>query len=281
MMAAALEAISEKGKQVVFTGLEQISRNSKIKCLKDIPYGDEAGQLLDLYQPVDQPVRHTLLFIHGGSWQYGNKNEYAFIGQSLARRGIATLVMGYRLFPRARYPGFVEDAASALAWYSLSSGYYGLENTPLFLMGHSAGAHIALLVALDQEFSRQYAFQQDMIKGVVSLAGVYSFRPEKSALYQQIFPADLSGENYARVKPVNFVRPDGIPLYLLHGRKDRTVACRSAERMYKNALLAGHPVFLEVRENDGHYAILFDFFRFSPRHEATASALEYFMQDHS
>lgn len=276
-----LEAVSEKARRTLFFGLKQITRTRSVSCIADIPYGNLPEQRVDLYMPVNAQPRYTVIFIHGGSWQYGNKDEYAFMGQSLARRGIATLVMDYRLYPVADYPAFVEDAARMLAWHATSSAFYGLENRPLYLMGHSAGAHIAMLAVMDPDFASQYGFSVPNVKGIISLAGVYSFRPEKSPVYQKIFPAEQCGENYRKVKPVNFVRESGVPLYILHGRKDTTVACRSAERMYKNALLAGHPVFLKVRENDGHYALLFDFVAYSPGHEATLGAIETFMQDYS
>lgn len=278
-MEAVIEAISEKGKQAVFFGLQKLTRNNRITIRKDIPYGELPQQTLDIYQPATGAAEFTLLFVHGGSWQFGHKNEYAFMGQALASQGITTLVIDYRLFPQVNYPEFVNDVARALSWFAESAEFYGLDQAPLFLMGHSAGSHIALLAALDPDFSRAFGYRQDMIHGVICLAGVYSFRPEKSRLYQQIFPAELSGEQYHKVKPLNFLTPGGTPLYLLHGRKDATVACRSAERMYKNALLVGHPVTLDVRENYGHYAMLFDFLNYGAGHRKTMAALQGFMRD--
>ena len=278
-MPSIFQIASEQGKQALFYGLKQITRSHAIKHYRDISYGELPEQMLDLYLPADTEPTACVIFIHGGSWQFGNRKEYAFVGQSLARQGIATLVVGYRLFPQVKYPEFVCDVARALAWCEVTSSDYGLAELPLYLMGHSAGAHIALLAGLDPIFAGDFGYHRELIRGIICMAGVYSFRPENSALYQQIFPAAACGEQYAQVKPVNFVCRDGIPLYILHGRKDSTVACRSAERMYKNALLAGHPVDLDIRENYGHYAMLFDFLNYGAQQRLTLDRLQQFMRN--
>lgn len=280
-MDAVFEALAQRSQQVLFSGLKRITQTKQVSALFDVPYGQEPRHTLDIFQPVGVETQYTLLFIHGGSWQYGSKDYYAYLGQALAKQGIASVVINYRLFPQARYPEFVDDAAMALAWMRTSGDYYGLNEAPLFLMGHSAGAHIALLATLDEGFAQRFGYDVQPIKGVICLAGVYSFRPENSPTFQKIFPSTASGSDYGQVKPVNFVKSNGVPLYLLHGRKDKTVACRSAERMYKNALLAGHPVFLDIRENYGHSDMLFDFLEFRSGHKDFMASLRAFMQDNA
>ncbi|MCG8671263.1 MAG: alpha/beta hydrolase [Pseudomonadales bacterium] len=278
-METILESIALRGQEAVLLGLKQITKSADVKVVKDIPYGELARQHLDLYIPTTQKPRYTLMFIHGGGWRTGHKDMYGFLGHALAKRGIATMVINYRLYPEASYPEFVNDAALALGWLETSGAYYGLSQAPLFLMGHSAGAHIAMLSTMDESFSQQFGYSADRIKGIISMAGVYSFCPEKSELYQKIFPIQHSGENYADTKPLNFVADNGVPIYILHGRQDKTVACRSAERMYKNALLANHPVFIDVRENYGHTELLFEFVDYWPKHKAHMTKLDAFMRD--
>lgn len=277
-MGIVLNTLSEQGKRALFYGLKQLTSTDDITTHQDVAYGELPQQRLDIYLPSTPPTA-CVMFIHGGSWQFGHRKEYAFVGQALARQGVAALVLGYRLFPQVSYPEFVCDAARALAWFRRSSASYGLAETSLYLMGHSAGAHIALLAGLDGIFAQDFGYTQELIRGIICLAGVYSFRPEKSVLFQKIFPAALCGDNYRQVKPVNLVSRDGTPLYLLHGRKDNTVACRSAERMYKNALLAGHPVDLDIRENYGHYAMLFDFLNYGNQQRLTLERLQQFMRN--
>ena len=281
MLSTVASVLTEQGSQAFFFGLKQLTRSSEVCSVKDIPYGELQRQSLDIYRPRQQLARYTVVFIHGGSWRFGNKDQYAYVGQALAKRGINCVVLNYRLFPAAVYPQFVNDVAQALVWLQASGRYYGINNVPLFLMGHSAGAHLAMLAAMDERIAIKTGFDRAQVKGIFSLAGVYSFRPENSALYQRIFPLEASGENYLNTKPINFVKEVGVPIYMLHGRQDKTVACRSAERMYKNALLAKHPIYLEIRENYGHVEPLFEFVSLAPNHSQLMGTLEQFMQDHS
>lgn len=277
-MEQLLEAAAQKGSDALLFGLNRIAKKGATKAIKNIPYASGERHTLNLFLPKHRKVEKVLMFIHGGTWQYGDKDQYDFIGQALARRGIACVVVNYRLFPETSYPGFVNDIAHALKWLQTSGEHYGLDGAPLFLMGHSAGAHIALLASLDRNFSQTVGYSLAPIKGVICLAGVYSFRPENSETFQKIFPLSQSGENYASVKPINHLSDNGIPLFILHGRNDATVACRSAERMYKNAMLANHPVFLSVRENYGHSELLFEFVEWWPGHGTAMADLDDFMK---
>jgi acetyl esterase/lipase len=109
----------------------------------DIAYGPLPRQKLDLYRPVaPRADGKAVIFFYGGSWDSGSKADYLFVAQALASRGITTIIPDYRLYPEVRFPTFLEDAAQATRW---AGDRVGLPK--LFVMGHSAGAHIALMLA--------------------------------------------------------------------------------------------------------------------------------------
>src|ERR1700754_1905543 len=109
----------------------------------DIAYGPLPRQKLDLYLPeAPRPDGKWVIFFYGGSWDSGAKGNYLFVAQALASRGVTTVIADYRLYPEVRFPAFVEDAARATRW---AADRVGLSK--LFVMGHSAGAHIALMLA--------------------------------------------------------------------------------------------------------------------------------------
>ena len=109
----------------------------------DLPYGPLPRQRLDFYAPVaPRADGKTVVFFYGGAWRQGDKADYLFLGQALASRGIGVVVADYRLFPNVRYPAFIQDGALAVGW---SARRFGSER--LFLMGHSAGAYIASMLA--------------------------------------------------------------------------------------------------------------------------------------
>ena len=144
----------------------------------DQAYGPEARQRLDVYQPVppvaDAPI---VVFFYGGSWSSGRRQDYRFVGEALASRGIVTLVADYRLSPQVRYPVFVQDSALALGWAARQAATLGASPQRLFVMGHSAGAYNAAMLALDPRWLDAVSMAPGQLAGWVGLAGPYDFLP--------------------------------------------------------------------------------------------------------
>lgn len=245
------------------------------RVIRNLHYGRESRQQLDIYLAAGQFRGPHLVFFHGGGWTSGHKNEYAFIGNALSAFGVNCAVVGYRLYPRVRYPAFVEDAALAVGWLQREGARYGFGNGPLYLMGHSAGGHIACLLALDERYRQLTQLDMERIGGVIGLAGAYRFRPENDPVHSQIFAA--AGPDFASAKPVHHVARDKAPLLLLHGSNDATVPLRTAQRMFDAASAVGQPVQLHVQSGYGHVRPLFDFLPFMPNHQKTMALLLSFM----
>lgn len=185
---------------------------------RGIPYGPEERQKLDVYYPevgdVQAPV---VVFFYGGSWRRGDRAKYRFVGQALSSRGYVTVIPDYRLYPDVRFPVFVEDGAASVAWVKehLSQSKNGI-----ILIGHSAGAHLAALLALDERYLSGKGVADTTISGMIGLAGPYAFEPENFRRFRPIFataqPADIS-------QPLSYARSDAPPLLLVHGTDDRVV----------------------------------------------------------
>lgn len=193
-----------------------------------IAYGTDARQKLDIYVPEGAtPAPHpVLVFFHGGAWRDGEREGYGFLGRAFAARGIVTVVADYRKTPMVRFPAFVEDTADAIAWVHANIDKHKGDANRIFAMGHSAGAHIAMLAALDPKWLAAKGLKPDIIKGVIGLAGPYDFLPlttdsSKIALGQ--WP-DL-----AETQPINYARADAPPLFLLTGDKDTVVKPRNSK----------------------------------------------------
>lgn len=157
----------------------------------DLAYGPDPRQRLDLYRPRDDAADAPLaLFFYGGSWNRGERADYRFVGEALAASGVMVAVADYRLFPQVRYPGFVEDGAAALAWLRREH-----PARRLFVMGHSAGAYIAAMLALDARWLAPHGLAPDLLAGWIGLAGPYDFVPIRNPEVQPVFhhpavPAD-------------------------------------------------------------------------------------------
>ncbi len=195
----------------------------------DLPYGDRERQLLDVYTPaISDASAPVVVFLHGGRWSYGSKDDYPFVAQALTARGFVCVVVGYRLYPEVRFPGFVEDAAAAVAWVVANIGRYGGDPDNVFMLGHSAGAHIAALLALDASYLGARSIGPGVFSGVIGISGPYDFLPLDGDDLRDMFGPP---ERYPDSQPVNFANPSVPPMLLLHGREDRTVGARNSKRL--------------------------------------------------
>jgi acetyl esterase/lipase len=161
-----------------------------------LQYGLDARQRLDVYQPV-APVRQAplVVFFYGGNWSSGERADYRFVGEALASSGIVAVVADYRLSPAFRYPVFVQDSARAVAWALQHAADYDADPAKVFVMGHSAGAYNAAMVALDSRWLAAEGLKPARLAGWIGLAGPYDFLPIVEPLTRVAFnwpdtPAD-------------------------------------------------------------------------------------------
>ena len=149
-----------------------------VEVRKDIVYtdgdpADAAKHKLDLYLPKDKKNFPILVFVHGGTWRTGDRVMYAPFGDRFAKLGLGVVIPSYRLMPKNQHPAQIEDVAAAFAWAYKNAAQYGGDPKRIFLIGHSAGGHLAALLALDQEYLKKYDIPQGSIQGVAAISGVY------------------------------------------------------------------------------------------------------------
>jgi acetyl esterase/lipase len=143
-----------------------------------LTYGPDPRQRLDVYQPAGETrAAPVVVFFYGGNWSSGERADYRFVGEALASQGIVAVVADYRLSPAARYPVFVQDSARAVRWARDHAAGYGADPARLFVMGHSAGAYNAAMVALDARWLRAEGMATSELTGWIGLAGPYDFLP--------------------------------------------------------------------------------------------------------
>ncbi len=222
-----------------------------------IPYGPEPRQALDLWRPAttDAPLP-VVVFFYGGAWQEGQRQDYAFVAASLARKGHLVVVPDYRLALQAPYPAFLQDGAAAIAAARRLAPSYNGDPARLVLMGHSAGAHIAAMLALDPQWLAAAGEDHRRIAGLVGLAGPYDFLPiERPDIIRVFAPApDLRA-----TQPVAFAGPHAPPALLLHGTADTTVLPRNSQSLATRLAGSGAPATLKLYDGVGHVGIVLGF----------------------
>lgn len=215
---------------------------------------DAANRLtLDVYAPVNAKAAPVVVFFYGGRWQDGAPADYRFVGQALASQGFVAVLPDYRHYPRVRFPEFVRDAARAVRWAQQQVARYGGDPATIFLMGHSSGAHLAAMLALNPEYLAQEGLKRSALKGMIGLAGAYDFLPLNDADLRDMFGPP---ERFELSQPVTFADGDNPPLLLLHGENDRTVRVRNTRNLAAAVSRAGGAVETVIYPEMSHAWII-------------------------
>ena len=221
---------------------------------RDLAYGSHPRQLLDLYRPAAGPDGlPVLVWFYGGAWQSGRRQDYRFVAARLARRGMLVAVPDYRLHPEAGYPAFLQDAAAAVAHVRRHAAAWGGDPGRIVLAGHSAGAHIAAMLALD----RRWLGLRDGIAGAVGLAGPYDFLPIQGPDIRAVFAA--AAADLRETQPIHHADGTAPPLLLLHGTRDRTCYPRNSLALAARIRAAGGRAEAVLYPGIGHIGIVLGF----------------------
>lgn len=235
-----------------------------------LKYSEHSRGLLDLYEPDNlSESASTVVFFYGGGWKEGKRQEYEFVASAFAKEGFRVVIPDYRLHPEVQFPTFVEDAARAVRWvysYLTSNQDLPTAQAGVYLMGHSSGAHIAALLALDDRYLRAQSVPVGAIRGLIGLSGPYDFLPIGSGYLQSVFPETLREAS----QPINYVSAQAPRTLLIHGEEDDVVEPRNSVRLAQALRSAGVPVELELYPTTNHAEVAA---ALSPRLEFVADTL--------
>ena len=222
----------------------------KIKC--SIAYAGRARHTLDVCRPVRAVAAPVVVFFYGGAWRSGNKDMYRYVAKALARRGYVAVVPDYRIYPEVCYPQFIEDAALAIRWVKDNIAHFGGDPEQLFLMGHSAGAHIAAMLVTDAHWLQQVALSPRDVSGLIGISGPYDFMPLRSPSLATIF----GGMDRPETQPIFHVTPGVPPALLLTGGKDPLVEPGNSIRFAARLRQAGNEAAVRIYPHIGHFFIV-------------------------
>ncbi len=238
-----------------------------LRVLCNIPYGRHARQKLDIYGPASRsaplPLRAApvepppvVIFFYGGSWQWGHRRDYRFAAAALARLGFMVVVPDYRLHPEVKFPAFLQDCASSVAWVFKNIQSHGGNDDVVFLMGHSAGAYNAAMLALNTSYLGANDLDPARLSGWIGIAGPYDFLPLSNPNIAQIFNGP---EDEKLTQPVQYVRQGAPPALLLHGGRDRLVLPRNTAILSARLRESGNAVETRIYPKLGHGGVLSGF----------------------
>jgi acetyl esterase/lipase len=216
------------------TLINTLSPNSAATVTRDIAYGADARHKLDIYAPATESgpgpgpgpgpgsatAAPVVVFFYGGNWNSGQRADYAFVGHALASRGIVAVIADYRLHPQVRYPAFLQDSAQAVAWTINEVAHYGGDARRVYLMGHSAGAYNAAMLALAPQWLAGQGQSTQSVRGWIGLAGPYNFIPIENPTARLVFPYPATPPDS---QPINHVSAASPPALLIAARSDDLV----------------------------------------------------------
>ena len=217
---------------VALSALNAITPNSSYTLLSDYRYGPASRQRMDIYRPdtITNQSR-VVVFVYGGAWRKGIKDNYAFVAHALASKGHWLVVPDYRLYPNSRYPEFVQDVVLAIKELPTAmDGHINVQGDvlPITLMGHSSGAHTASLIAADAAWLADSPVKVEMLIG---MSGPYDL-PLEHREVRSVFDSVANSDEALPIKHVSNKHPRTL---LVHGTGDRRVLPKHTER-YASAL---------------------------------------------
>lgn len=217
------------------------------QVVTDAAYGPHARHRLDLYGPAQgEGPFPVLLFVYGGSWDSGRKEDYSFAAHSFAAQGYLTAVADYRLVPDVHYPDFVDDTARVMDWLADNAARHGGAGQGIYVVGHSAGAYNAVQAVLRNRLRAR-------VIAMASLAGPFDFLPLDSP---KSIAAFASAPDLAETQPVNGDLTAAPPLLLLHGAGDTTVGLHNSRNLHAAYGREGRMSQLTVYNPVGHVGIM-------------------------
>jgi acetyl esterase/lipase len=235
---------------------------------RDVVYGRAGGESLklDLYTPL-QPAgpRPAVVFIHGGAWCGGAKEEYSKQARAWAERGYVTITVNYRLSPQHQFPAQLEDVKCAVRWLRANAARYQVDSECIGVMGNSAGGHLSLLLAFTEpsdglEGHGGHPEQSSKVRAVINVAGPTDLAwPNWPGPTELVMVALLGGNRtkvpatYKAASPMSYLRPDVPPVLTIHGTTDSIVPFEQAERLHAALAKLGVSSRLETLSGKGHF----------------------------
>lgn len=230
-----------------FLGGDHFTRTTNLE------YGGAAPKRLDVYRPRARsgpfPV---VVFLYGGRWQHGSRNDYQLLGSAFTQRGFVVVVPDYRMYPDAVFPAWVEDAAQAVRWAHQNIHRFGGDSAQLYVVGHSSGAHSAVMLALDEHYLRDVGLPARAVRGFVSLAGPVDTTWTDPDVQALMGPRDAWPSTYPRT----YIDGTESPLLFLHGSSDKTVSPSNSIRLAARISARGGCARAVVYPGVGHVEIV-------------------------
>ncbi|MBP0598628.1 alpha/beta hydrolase [Herbaspirillum sp. LeCh32-8] len=212
--------------------------------LADVPYGEDPLQTFDFF-PAGANGRPLLVFIHGGYWRSLDKQQFSHLAKPYLQANINVALINYRLAPQVKLGDIAADCARALRQLYAKSGALGFDADAIWLMGHSAGGHLATLVA---------ALGALPVRGICGLSGLYDLEPIRLSYLNEVL--HLSPGDAAQASPLLLPLPDDACALLFTGALESDEFRRQRDTYAASLRQSGHQVTVDAVPGAHHLSII-------------------------
>jgi arylformamidase len=220
------------------------------KSWLNVAYGNSPREQLDIYAP-DRPAGPVLIYIHGGYWRSGSKEDNCNFVPTFTQRGATVVLVEYDLCPNVTVADIVRQTRSAIAWTYKNIVRYSGDPARLFVAGHSAGGHLTAM-ALAHDWQEDGA-PQNLIKGAVATSGVYDLEMVmKISVQEQVrMTTELAAKNSPLLHPPRVK----CPLLVAVGADEPKGWQQMSKDYFEFCQRSGMPVEYLVEPDANHYTM--------------------------
>lgn len=258
-----LEVVAAFGKGEVKLIADNPPIPDSVEAHKDIEYAKESGQslLLDLFVPkaLTKPAP-TLVFIHGGGWSGGKKEDYHVYNIDFAKRGYVTATLNYRLSGVAPYPAAVQDCKTAIRWLRAHAAEYGIDPERIGVIGGSAGGYLVMMLGYAHDPALEGSLYKEQSSNVQAVANFYGpcdltvemarKAPEVTSFLKKTY--EEAPELFKSSSPIFYITKDAPPTLIVHGTIDQTVPLAQSDALAAKLAEAGVPYVYDKIEGWPH-----------------------------
>lgn len=233
---------------------ESAAVRGSLRCRIDVAYGKSNAEKLDVF-PAPQKGAPLLVFIHGGYWRSLDKGDFSYLAPAYVEAGVTFVSVNYELAPAANMDEIVRQARGAVAWVRSNARRLGGDPGAVFVAGHSAGGHLAAMVAAAQP-----------VQGVCAVSGLYDLEPVRHTFVND--DLRLDEDTARRNSPLHLAPPGGTPIILAVGSEET-----SEFKRHQEELAAAWRVARSLEIPDRHHYSVIDAFG-NPDHGLFGAALD-------
>ena len=227
--------------------------NPEVRKYSDLVFGtlNSRNLTLNLYEPKDgKSLRPAILFVHGGSWKMGDKDQLHLYANHFARAGYVCVCMEYRLMQEAPFPAALEDVLTAVRWTRANAATYGIDPDRLAISGNSAGGHLAMMAAFaanDPQWDRSagHADQDERVKALINIYGGYDLTADwvrkESHIRTFVNAEPHQIDKFRNASPRYHLTTDAPPTLILHGTLDLHAPVQQSDALAEDLKRLGIP----------------------------------------